>query len=154
MAAHARRLRLPARVYAYVAAVTTVSLLALPLSLTADGHAHGVDAAVGAATLLALIVAAYRRPVRIGPKRHANVTTAPEVAAVLLLPGPLAVLVLAAGTLAGEANRRAPLVQRVFNTAVALLRGVAGVAVYALVLRLRPDTLAEPVASVLAALAM
>src|SRR3712207_8506959 len=40
-------------------------------------------------SLGALIVIAYRNPVWLGPKRKANVSTAPEVAAILLMPGPL-----------------------------------------------------------------
>jgi putative nucleotidyltransferase with HDIG domain len=149
-----RRQQLPLRVRLYVAAVTVAALLALPASALAAGAVHRFDALVAGGTLLGMIVLAYRRPVRIGPHRHANVTTAPEVAAILLLPGPLAVLVVGLGTFWGEATSRTALVQRLFNVSVAVLRALAGVAVYALMLRLGHETLLIPVAALLAALAM
>jgi HD-GYP domain-containing protein (c-di-GMP phosphodiesterase class II) len=134
--------------------VAVTALLALPLSMSAAGAVHRLNAIIAAVTLLAMIVVAYRRPVRIGPHRHANVTTAAEVAAVLLLPGPLAVLVVGLGTWWGEAAMRPAFVQRLFNVSVAVLRGVAGVAVFALVVRAGDQALIMPVAALLAALAM
>ena len=152
--ASARRPDLPGRVHVCVGAVTVGALLLLPVSRLATGAVSGPAAVFDAVILAVLIAVANRRPVDIGPKRKVNVATAPEVAAVLLLSGPVAALTLAAGTIVGEAGRQARLVQRVFNVAVAVLRALAGTAVYVSVHRLGPPELAEPVAAVAAAVAL
>ncbi|MBI2760451.1 MAG: HD-GYP domain-containing protein [Chloroflexi bacterium] len=138
-----RRPPLPARVTAYVLIVVIATLAVTPFSTFAEGYVRGRVAFADAALLAALIVGAHLRPIRIGPKRRVNVSAAPEMAAVLLLPGPLAVLTLALSTLLGEAHlRRAPIVQRTFNTSAAALRAAAGVSVNAalLTLNLGPAT--------------
>ena len=147
---------MPARVRLYVAAVTAVALLLLPLSRSTGGAINGPVAVLAAVILAALIAGALQRPVDGGPKRKVKVSVAaaPEVAAVLLLPGPLAVLTLAAGILAGEARGRARLIQRLFNTAVSVLRATVGTAVYAAMLRRGPALVAEPAATLAAATAM
>jgi signal transduction histidine kinase len=154
MAMPARRQGFPARVRLYVAAVTVLAVASLPLARFAAGVSGGAVAVFEAVTLAALIAGAQRYPVHIGPKRKVNVGTAPEVAAVLLLPGPLAVLTLAVGTAAGEAHFSAPALQRLFNVAVAVLRAAAGTSIYAGLLRLEPADLAEPVAALTVAVVM
>lgn len=131
MTAPARSAAMPARVYWYVAAVVVVTLVLLPLCRVADGVARGTTAVFDALLLTALIALAYQRPVEIGLKRKINVSTAAEVTAVLLLPGPIAVLTLAAGSVAGEATRRVRLVQRVFNPTLAMMRAIVGSIVFA-----------------------
>src|SRR5262249_20946482 len=105
-------------------------------------------------TLALLVALANRRPVQVGPRRKVNVATAPEVAAVLLLSGPLAALALAAGTVAGEAGLPARPVQRILNAAVAALRAVVGVSAYALLLEAAPSDLGAAVAAAGAAAAL
>lgn len=154
MATSAPRRAVPGRIRFYVAAVAALALLLLPLSRLAPGSSSGPVAIFAALTLAAMIAGAHWYPVHIGPKRKLNVGTAPEVAAVLLLPGPFAALTLAAGTLTGEAHLRAPPVQRLFNAAAAVLRAILGTAVYTAVLQLRPDMIAEPAAALTAATVM
>ena len=147
MVAAARRPAMPVRVYLYVGAVVLTMALLLPLSGLAEGAAHGYVAAFDALLLTVLIALAYWRPMEIGPKRKVNVGTAAEVAAVLLLPGPFAVLTLAAGSLAGEAPRHVRLVQRVFNTALAMLRAAVGTSLHASLQRLGPAAFADVAAT-------
>src|SRR5689334_15712408 len=111
-AAPARRPGPPRRVRVYVWVAVALALLLAPASAWL-GEGWQIAAAPEAALLAALLAVALRQPVRIGLHRTLNSGTAPEVAAVLLLPGPLAVLALVAGTAAGE--RRGALLQRVFN---------------------------------------
>jgi len=141
----------PLRVRAYVWAVLALALTLLPVSAL-HSVAWSAVAVVEAVLLATLIAAAHRRPIQIGLKRTLNVSTAPEVAAVLLLPGPLAVLALIAGTAAGE--RRAPLIQRAFNLAVAAMRAIAGIAVLALQPHLSPHAVAEPAVALTAVCVM
>jgi hypothetical protein len=139
-----------------VAVVAGAALLLAPLTTRAVGALRGAAAATAAGTLAALIIGAQRGPVHIGTRRKANVSTAPEVAAVLLLPGPLAVLTLAAGTLLGEAQVRARTVQRLFNAAVAVLKTLAGLLTATAVLHLYrgPAVVAGPAASLAVAAAL
>src|SRR3712207_1962862 len=102
MRASLRRPPLPWRVQLYAAVVVVGALLLVPFSRLTPGVVHGTPAALTALVLAALVAGAHRYRVHIGPKRWLNVGTAPEVAAVLLLPGPLAVLALTMGALAGE----------------------------------------------------
>lgn len=145
---------LPPRVRLYVAVVATVALLLVPVSGVQGGELQGPAAAFAAAVLVVLVAAAHRFPVDIAPKRKLNVGTAPEVAAVLLLPGPLAVLTLGGGALLGEARLPARPLQRLFNLAVWVLRALAGITTYAAVQQLRPMAVAEPLAALAAATAM
>jgi HD-GYP domain-containing protein (c-di-GMP phosphodiesterase class II) len=154
MATAPRRPLVPRRVRLYVAAVAVAALILLPLSRLAAGTLHGPVAAFGALALAGLIVGAHRRPVQIGLKRKVDVGTAPEVAAVLLLPGPLAAFTLVVAALVGEAHLRAPLVQRLFNIALAMLRATAATAAYAAVLRVGPPTITTPAAMLAAAITM
>src|SRR3712207_6417203 len=102
MVASSRPSALPVRVYLYVTAVLLTALLLLPFSRWTAGAVQGSVALVTALLLITFIAAAYQRPIELGPKRKVNVGTAAEVAAVLLLPGPLAVLTLAVGSVVGE----------------------------------------------------
>jgi len=134
-----------------VAAVVALALALAPLSALLGERWHG--AAIAEAALLAvLIAAARRRPVLIGLKRTIDVGTAPEVAAVLLLPGPLVLATLVTGTLAGE--HRAPFIQRVFNSAVAALRGLAALAVWTGLRRLGLGSTGQLAAALAAPLVM
>ncbi|HZQ37792.1 MAG TPA: HD-GYP domain-containing protein [Dehalococcoidia bacterium] len=121
MAAAPRPPASPLRIRLYVTGMVALALTLAPSSALLGARCHAV--AFAEAALLALMIAAARlRPVQIGLKRTIDVGTAPEVAAVLLLPGPLVLASLVAGTVAGE--HRAPLIQRAFNSAVAALRGL------------------------------
>src|SRR5215211_7288325 len=145
---------MPSRVYGYVVAVVVATLVLLPLCRVAEGAVHGSTAVVDALTLTLLIALAYQRPIEIGPKRKVNVGTAAEVAAVLLLPGPIAVLTLTAGSLAGEATRSVRPVQRVFNTTLAMLRGIVGTCVFAGVSQLGSAAITDLAAHLAAPAAM
>jgi len=135
----------------YVCAVIALALLLAPASGWL-GAAWRLEAWPEAALLAALLAVAHRQRVQIGLHRTLNVGTAPEVAAVLLLPGPLALLALVAGTAAGE--RRGPLIQRSFNIAVATLRALAGLGAYAALRRAGPTAIGDPLASLTAPVAM
>src|SRR5579885_2848965 len=118
----------PVRIRLYVTGMVFLALALAPLSLLLGAGWH--VASIGEALLMAAMIAAARlRPVQIGLKRTIDVGTAPEVAAVLLLPGPLVLAALVAGTVAGE--HRAPFIQRAFNSAVAALRGIVALALWA-----------------------
>ncbi|MER3419046.1 MAG: hypothetical protein C4290_00300, partial [Chloroflexota bacterium] len=86
--------RMPLRVRLVVTVTVLLALALLPLSRLVTGSLGGIPALVAALILAVLIAGAHRFPVHIGPKRKANVSTIPEVAAVLLLPGLLAVTTL------------------------------------------------------------
>jgi diguanylate cyclase (GGDEF)-like protein len=154
MAMPAARQSLPARVYVYVIAVVLLALLLLPLSARTAGLSSGYAAAFQAVTLAAQIALAHRWRVEVGAKRKTNAGTAPEVAAVLLLPGLLAALVLAIGTVAGEARRGVRVVQCIFNAAVSVVRATAGAGVYAGVQQLSPASVADLAAPLAAAAVM
>jgi PAS domain S-box-containing protein len=142
------------RVYLYVAVVTAAALLLLPLSTRVHGVLTGRAAALSAVGLAVLIAGAHRQPVVVGPRRRANVATAPELAAILLLPGPVSVLTLAAGVLAGEARLSARPIQRLFNVAVAAWRAIAGGVTYTAVVALASGPVIEPLAALGAAVAV
>jgi HD-GYP domain-containing protein (c-di-GMP phosphodiesterase class II) len=145
---------MPPRIRLFVAGTAALAIVLAPLSRLAPGSLHSTSALLAAIALIAMIAAAGRRSVRIGPKRQVSVGTAPTVAAVLLLPGPLAVAVLAAATLAGQARLRAPAVQWAFNTAVAVMKAAAAALVYTVLRSLAPAAIAEPAAAVGAAAVM
>jgi signal transduction histidine kinase len=145
---------MPTRVYVYVAAVAVATLVLLPFCRLADGAVRGSTAVFDALILTLLIALAYQRPIEIGPKRKVNVSTAAEVAAVLLLPGPIAVLTLTVGGIAGEAMRSVRLVQRVFNTTLAMLRAIVGASVFAGVSQLEPGAITDLAAYLAAPVAM
>ena len=126
MQASVRRPPLPRRVALYVVVVVVGSVLLLPLSRLAEGAVHSPAAALAALVLAALIAGAHRYPVPIGPKRKLNTGTAPEVAAVLLLPGPLAVLAPAAAALAGNLGPSVRPIHVTRHTALWVLRALAG----------------------------
>jgi HD-GYP domain-containing protein (c-di-GMP phosphodiesterase class II) len=154
MPAQPRR-TIPPRVTLYVAVVAATTLLIAPFSRLAEGYVGGPVALADAVLLAALIVGAHLRPIQIGPKRKVNVSAAPEMAAVLLLPGPLAVLTLALSTLLGEAHlRRAPFVQRTFNTSAAALRAAAGALVNAAFLQMNLGPAADLLGALTAAIVM
>lgn len=146
--------RMPLRVRLVVTVTVLLALALLPLSRLVTGSLGGIPALVAALILAVLIAGAHRFPVHIGPKRKANVSTIPEVAAVLLLPGLLAVTTLTAGVLAGEVHRRTPPIQWLFNAALAAIRAVVGGLINATLLRALPSPLAEPAAALAALTAM
>jgi signal transduction histidine kinase len=149
-----RRRPLPLRVRLYVAATALTALAAIPLATASTGALGGVPALATTILLGVLIAAAHRTPVSISPERKVDVGTAPEVAAALLLPGPLAVVLLTAGWVAGEATRSARMEQRIFNTAVAALRASLGAATYAWLLQRGPGAVHEFLAPVATAAVM
>lgn len=142
------------RVRLYVAATVAVALLLLPLSRLSPGTRSGSIAILEALVLAALNIGAQRRPVHLGARRKVTAGTAVEVAAVLLLPGPIAVLTLVAAAVAGGMQTPARTAQRLFNAAVAALRAIVGTATYATLLQWLPAPLAEPAAACAAATVM
>jgi len=153
MTTSARPISVPLRIRLYAAATVLLAVVLLPLATRKQGSG-GLDAAVEAVVLTALIAGAMRRPVTIGLKRRANVAAAPEVAAVLLLPGWLAVASLMTGMIVGEWGTRARPVQRLFNAAVSACRAGVGASVYVALARLPLPGLAELLAAVGTASAM
>lgn len=149
-----RRRTLPSRVYLYVTAVSVAALALSAVSAVVAGAFGGLETALEAVALAVMIAAANRQPLHVGPRRKVIASTAPAVAAVLLLPGLLAALTLAGGTVAGEAHVRARPVQRLFNTAVAVLSALAGSGARVVVLRLAPHVVREPAAALAAATAL
>jgi len=141
MAAPPRRRVVPFRVRAYVVGVASAAMLLTPASTLFGGGLRGPAAWFGCVALAGLIAFSHRRPVQIGLKRTVNAGTAPEVAAVLSLSGPLAVLAVLVGTMSGEAGGSGPPIQRVFNSSIAVLRVLCGSAVHAAILWLGPDGL-------------
>lgn len=146
----ARRQPVPRRIRLYILAVGTLTAGVTPFAVHFGGAVHGAGSLVLAAALAGMITLAYRHPVQVGDKRRVNVGAAPEVAAVMLLPGPLAVAVLAAACWFGESHGRPPLIQRLFNTQVAMLRAVAGMALGAFAGRAMPWPAGASLASALA----
>jgi HD-GYP domain-containing protein (c-di-GMP phosphodiesterase class II) len=146
-----RRTGVPPRVRLYVLATVAAAVLLLPLCRLSDGAWQGPVAFVLLAPLVGFITVANRSPIHIGLKRNLNVGTAPEVAAVLLLPGPMAVLALLLGAALGEWGNRGPLIQCTFNVAVAVLRALTGLTLNALLLRLGPTMVLGLPAAVAAA---
>jgi len=151
VSAASRRPGPPPRVRVYVCTAVALALLLAPASGWL-GAAWRFEAWPEAMLLAALLAVAHRQRVQIGLHRTINVGTAPEVAAVLLLPGPLAVLALVAGTAAGE--RRGPLIQRSFNIAAATLRALAGLGAYVALRHAGPTAISDPLATLAAPLAM
>jgi HD-GYP domain-containing protein (c-di-GMP phosphodiesterase class II) len=150
MTTPARPTPVPLRIRLYAAATVLLAAALVPLAAHKHGSG-GLEATVEAVALAALIAGAIRHPVTIGLKRRANVAAAPEVAAVLLLPGWLALLVLTVGMILGEWPAKARPIQRVFNAAVSACRAGLGAIAYAAILRLPLHDLAEPLAAVGAA---
>ncbi|MGI8552796.1 MAG: hypothetical protein ACR2PL_18715, partial [Dehalococcoidia bacterium] len=130
MSSVARRSGLPMRVRLYIVTVAVAAVALLPLSRHVAGAITGPTALLEAAILGVLLAVTKRRPVQIAQKRRVDVATAPGVAAVVLLPGPLAVLAVVAGTLVGQLQRRPKsleaLFQPLFTTSLSLLRTLAG----------------------------
>ncbi len=153
MAASLRR-RVRPRLRLYVSGVAAGALLLLPLTYRADPSLGDARIAINAGLLAAMIAWANRRPLHIAPRRNLNVSTAPEVTAVLLLPPSMAALTLLAGTLLGESGSQVHPVQRLFNASAAVWRACLGAAVY-LAVAGRGDSIAlAPLAALLAAAAM
>jgi HD-GYP domain-containing protein (c-di-GMP phosphodiesterase class II) len=67
--------------------------------------------------LTAMVGVSGRFPLQIAPKRKMTVTTAAMTAAVLLLPRPLAVVACSAGKALAQSGQKAPVLQKIFNTA-------------------------------------
>jgi HD-GYP domain-containing protein (c-di-GMP phosphodiesterase class II) len=154
VAAATRRRTVPLRVRVYVGAALATASLLLAVSYLLTG-VHLTAAAISEALILAALIAfAWRQPVQVGLKRKINVGTAAAVAAVILLPSPLPALTLLVGTIVGEARVRAPLVQRLFNAANAVLRASLSVLVHTAILRLGPAAIAEPVADLAAVITL
>lgn len=141
----------PVRLWLFVGAVTVFTAAALPATRLAAGSIDGPAAGLAALILAAFIAVAVRHPVQIGPKRKVNVATPAQVAAVLLLPGPLAALTLLAGAIIGEAHWRAPLIQRLFNADVAVLTATAAALTRAALLHPGMTVITEPVSAIVAA---
>jgi HD-GYP domain-containing protein (c-di-GMP phosphodiesterase class II) len=148
--AAARPKQVPARIRLYVAGVATLAVALLPLTLLSHGLASGWAVIIDTALLTALIAWASRHPVQIGPNRKMAVGAAPQVAALLLLPGPITIFAQLVAGLAFRSRRPRP-VELIFNTSHFALQTELGVIAFALLGRLRPAVVAEPVA-VLAAL--
>lgn len=126
------QMAVPRRVTVTVTAFFLVAVVLAPLSQITPGQLRGGTAIYAVVALSAMIALAYRRPVHVGPRRKMNVSAAPEVAATLILAGPLALMTLTLGTALGEAPERVRLVQRVANVAMAALRAIAGTITYTL----------------------
>ncbi|MHB8577746.1 MAG: HD-GYP domain-containing protein [Dehalococcoidia bacterium] len=149
-----RRQAVPKRMIAYVSVVAICAVGLTPASLVAHGASHGLTALLEALALAGMIGWARRRPVQIGLKRRISVSTAPELAAVLLLPGPVALVTLLAGMLAGQHGRRGPLIQHIFNYSSPIIRAVLGMVVFTGVRELGPAAISEPAAALGAAFVM
>jgi diguanylate cyclase (GGDEF)-like protein len=102
--------------------------------LAARGPKLDTRDAVVAVALVALLAAAYRRPLPFGPHAHLMLDTAALLGAALLLPSGIAIPVALAGPLLANLPRREPWSQAVFNggqaaiqvACAALALGVAG----------------------------
>lgn len=154
MAAHSRRQPLPWRVRYFVGLLAAVTLLLLPCSVQREGLIAGATALVAGGLLLGLIGWSARHPIKLGLKLNLNVGTAFEVAAVVLLPGPIAVVVLGAGALLGELGTGARPLQQLFNLLLALLRALLGGLVWLVVLRLDAGRPVELLAGIAVAAVM
>jgi HD-GYP domain-containing protein (c-di-GMP phosphodiesterase class II) len=152
--ASVRRTPVPARIRWYAAAAAVLALALLPLTVLHHGAVRGWSAYPIAAALAVLMAWAARNPVTTGAKIRADIGAAPAVAAVLVLPGPLAAAAIIAGRLCGEWFTTARPVQRIFNAATAGCKASTGVLVYVALLGLRPHDLFAPVAAFGAAGAM
>lgn len=140
MATATRPLASPLRIRLFVTGMVVLALALAPISVRL-GPACRPSAFAEAALLAGMIAAARLRPVQIGLKRTIDVGTAPETAAVLLLPGPLVLGALVVGTLTGEYE--APFIQRAFNSAVAVLRGIVALCLWTGLRRLGPGSAGE-----------
>jgi HD-GYP domain-containing protein (c-di-GMP phosphodiesterase class II) len=149
-AAPAKRPLVPLRVNVYAWCVVALALALAPLSIRSSGMSHGILALFEAAILGALMAVASRNPVQIGPKRKISIAMAPQMAAVMLLPGPIAVATVVAGGLMHR-SRRPPLVQHFFNAAVRTTQAALATLVYASLARLHPATLFQSLGAVLSA---
>lgn len=142
--------RLQPRLLVYVASVVVAALVLAPLSLLTRGSVSGPAGILHAVVLAGLIAGARRYPVQIGNQHKANVSSAPEIAAVLLLPGPVALIAVAVGTIAGEPNPHAHLIQRIFNLSIAVIKVVAAGLLYSGLRHIGPHVVMEPVGSICA----
>jgi PAS domain S-box-containing protein len=137
-----------------VVATTLLAAASLPLVAGTPGMLSGAHAGIAAALIAVLAALAHLRPFKLASKRTVDVATAPEVAGVLLLPGPWAALAVVTGAVVGEAVRQVRPLQQLFNGALALLRASVAIAVFAAVLRGGSHLLTEPVAALLAVLTL
>jgi diguanylate cyclase (GGDEF)-like protein len=118
---------IPALKAASVAFITGTSLLAISILFVlflAAGQPSWRDASVGLA-MLAFLSAAYRRPLPFGPHTHLVLDSAVLLAAALLLPGNLAMVVALAGPLFASVPNRGPWVEPIFNGSQAALQVAA-----------------------------
>jgi len=113
-------------VFAGGAGALALAWLLLPLDATAHDWYF-------AAVLLALIAAAGRFPLHITPKFELVLDTAASVAAIALLPGPLAVTVCTVGTLVGYRWIGSPLFQDAFNVPAVAIEVTLGATAFHLV---------------------
>lgn len=144
----------PLRLVLVAAAFAAAALVLAPLSRITPGQVGGPVEAYAAVALIVMIVAAHRRPIHVGPRRKMNVSAAPEVAAVLILSGPVALLALTLGTALGESPDRVRFIQRFSNVAMAALRAIAGTVVFTMVREQVPDSAGLLLAALAAATVM
>ncbi len=124
---------LPFPLAAYILATATVALaVAVAAALDGNEPAGGRELYYMAA-LAALVAAASHFPLHIGPRAQIYMDTAPVIAAVILLPPPLALATCALGKIAANSWSRTPVFQALFNVStMAVQAGLASMAYHGL----------------------
>jgi diguanylate cyclase (GGDEF)-like protein/PAS domain S-box-containing protein len=111
--------RLPNRLYGYITLVViaTAVLIGVILALGIGREPQARDW-FAAAILAPMVAMCLRFPLHVAPKQEHDMSVAPIMAAIMLLPGPLALAVCALGMMAGESTKSTfrP-AQLIFNTA-------------------------------------
>src|SRR4051812_13841082 len=91
----------PPALRAYIAAITVAAVVAIGALVIASPAGLGARDLLIAAQVVALVALARCYPVHLAPKTKLSLDTAPTLAALILLPGPLAVISVAGGMLVG-----------------------------------------------------
>ncbi|MFQ5381833.1 MAG: diguanylate cyclase domain-containing protein [Dehalococcoidia bacterium] len=148
--------RLPIRIYLLISATAAVAVVASALALSSTSLAVARDNIWLAAVLFAIFALAARFPLHLAPKFQQELSSAPGVAAAMLLQPGMAMLICASAHLSAETGRaRGRPAQAVFNTAmVALQAGAAATAVKLIEGRLAMETTGGGLATLGAAIAV
>ena len=124
-------LRLAARRYLTAVALVALVALVLAVAMLAAADRPSVGSAALALALAAGMTLAGLFPLPFAAKTKLYLDTATLVAAVLLYPPGVAVLVVASGMLLAHLLRHQPREQTIFNTAIAVVQAALGGAVLA-----------------------
>ncbi len=117
-------LRWPARLYVTAVSLTAIVLLLLLSFVPVGSPSHVPEATAWALT--GLMAAAWLFPLPLSLKRKLYLDTCILIAAILLFPPAIAMLLAGGGTALGHVIRREDWVQALFNSAQTMLQAAVG----------------------------